>query len=464
MSGAAAIFDLDRTLLKSTSSAAFNEALFEAGLVRRRRVPGQGLIVRAYELIGETLPSIALARLASAAVAGCRVDDVGRAARAAAERLVADVVPWARPLIDHHRDAGRPLVMATTSPYDMVEPLADLLGFDHVIATRWATRVDEAGTRRYTGHLEGPFVWGTGKLGAVVAWAEGADVSLADSWVYSDSVYDLPLLLASGHPTAVNPDLRLHGVALLGRWPVANLDAPPGVTKVLGAELQDVMRTLTPRAAFPYARFDIAGTHHLPSRGPVIVAANHRSYFDPIAFALTVYEQGRTPRLLVRKALFDDPVVGAVVRSLGAICVDRFTTSPETSLADAEAALRAGECVVIMPEGTIAPGGALYGPPLAGRTGVARLAAATGAPVVPLAVWGSELVWPRSARLPNLTNVLHPPTVRVRMGPAVPGLSGTDLIADTDAVMKAVMTQLPAEARRPPNVNKGCAHPSVRQG
>jgi putative phosphoserine phosphatase/1-acylglycerol-3-phosphate O-acyltransferase len=445
MSGAAAIFDLDRTLLTSASSVAFNEALFEAGLLRRRQFPGQRLMVRAYEVIGETLPSIALARLASAAITDCRVDAVALAARAAADNLVREVVPWALPLIHSHREAGRSLVLATTSPYDLVAPLADLLGFDHVIATRWATRVDEAGTQRYTGRLDGSFVWGVGKLAAVETWAAATDVSLADSWVYSDSFFDLPLLLACGHPTAVNPDVRLHGIALLRRWPVANLDAPPGVAKLLGVELHDVMRTFVPRAAFPYARFDIAGTHHIPPRGPVIVAANHRSYFDPIAFALAIYEGGRTPRLLAKRALFDDPVLGTLARSLGAICVDRYTTSPATSLARAEAALRAGECVVIMPEGTIQPGSAFFGPTLAGRAGVARLAAATGAAVVPLAIRGSERVWPRSARLPNLTAVLHPPTVTVRLGPALQGLTGTDMAADTATVMDAIAAQIPPE-------------------
>jgi putative phosphoserine phosphatase / 1-acylglycerol-3-phosphate O-acyltransferase len=447
MPGAAAIFDLDRTLLKGSSTPAFNDALFEAGILGRRGFPGQGLMVKAYEVGGETLPSMALARLASAAAAGHPVDEVGKAAEAAADMLVRDVLPWSLPLIENHRQAGRRLVLATTSPYDLVKPLADRLGFDDVIATRWSVRPGRDGVRRYSGGIDGPFVWGLGKLGAVRRWAATEGIELGQSWAYSDSIYDAPLLLAVGHPTAVNPDVRLLGLAILRRWPITNLDAPPSVPKILGAEMQDLIRTFTPKAAFPYARFDISGTHHIPRRGPVIVAANHRSYFDPIAFALAIYESGRSPRVLAKKELFDAPIVGTVLRTMGTICVDRKGDDPAAALNQAELALQGGECVVILPQGTIPQGDAFFDGTLSGKTGVARLAATTGAPVVPLGLWGSEAVWPRSALIPNVTAVLRPPTVRVRVGAPVRGLTGTDPTADTETIMQAIASQLPPEAQ-----------------
>jgi putative phosphoserine phosphatase/1-acylglycerol-3-phosphate O-acyltransferase len=455
----AAIFDLDRTLLKGSSSPAFNDALFEAGIVGRRGFPGQGLMVKAYEVGGETLPSMALARLASTAAAGHSVDDVAKAALAAADALIRDVLPWALPLIEEHRDAGRRLVLATTSPYDLVKPLADLLGFDDVIATRWAIRPGRDGVRRYTGGVDGPFVWGLGKLGAVRRWAGAEGIDLRDSWAYSDSIYDAPLLMSVGHATAVNPDVRLLALAVLRRWAVTNLDAPPGVPKVLGAEIQDVIRTFTPKAAFPYAHFDISGTHHIPRRGPVIVAANHRSYFDPIAFSLAIYESGRSPRVLAKKELFDLPVVGAALRSMGIICVDRKGDNPAGVLAEAERALQGGECVVILPEGTIPQDDAFFDGVLKGKSGVARLASATGASVVPLGLWGTEAVWPRAARLPNVAAVLHPPEVRIKVGPPVKGLTGGDPAADTEAIMQAIAAQLPPEAqvRRAPGERERAA-------
>jgi putative phosphoserine phosphatase/1-acylglycerol-3-phosphate O-acyltransferase len=445
MPGAAAIFDPDRTLLRGSSSPAFNDALFEAGLLRRRSFPGQGLLVRAYELGGESLPSMGLARLAARAFAGRSVVAAAEAAHLAADALADEVGPWAPPLLDRHRRAGRTLVLATTSPYDLVRPLADRLGFDHVVATRYAARVDTHGVLRYTGGLDGGFVWATGKLRALRRWAAAHRVSLADSWAYSDSIYDLPLLLGVGHPAAVNPDSRLLAAARLRRWPVLHFDAPPGVPKLLGTEIQDLVRLVSTKAAFPYARFDIAGTDRIPRRGPVIVVANHRSYFDPAALGLCLVDSGRKPRWLGKKEVFDAPVVGPMMRALGTICVDR-KGDPATALVEAEAALRAGECIVIMPQGTIPRGAAFFEPHLAGKTGAARLAAATGAPVVPIGLWGTETVWPRSSRVPNVTNVLHPPTVRCRVGLPVAGLTGTDAAADTARIMDAIVALLPPEA------------------
>src|SRR5205823_10788471 len=104
--------------------------------------------------------------------------------------------PFAAGLFAQHRASGRPLVLATTTPYDLVEPLADALGFDDVVATRYG--VDADGT--YDGTVAGPFVWSAGKLAAVRQWAADHGVDLGQSWFYSDSVYDTPLLAAVGHP------------------------------------------------------------------------------------------------------------------------------------------------------------------------------------------------------------------------------------------------------------------------
>jgi putative phosphoserine phosphatase/1-acylglycerol-3-phosphate O-acyltransferase len=446
MAGAAAIFDLDRTLLRSSSTPAFNQALFEQGVASRPAIPGQGLLVRFYDVFGESLPSMALARAAVLKAKGWAVTDVRRAAEAAATHLEGQLFPYVPALIESHRIAGRALVLATTTPYDLVEPLAARLGIQTVIATRYGTFVDAEGVERYDGSVRGEFVWAMGKLRAVRRWAAGEGVELADSWAYSDSVYDLPLLSAVGHPTAVNPDYRLLAAAVMSRWPVVHLDSPATVPKLFGVEPLDAVRLLLQQTPLPFARFDIAGTENIPRRGPALVAANHRSYFDPTVYALTVFEAGRKPRGLAKKELFDAPIIGSLFRASGAICVDR-AQGGRLAFLEAEAALRSGEVVVITPQGTIPRGEAFYDPHLGGKSGVARLAAATGAPVLPLGVWGSERVWPRSSRVPNVINVVHPPTVRVRVGPAVEGLTGTDFAADTEVIMAAISAQLPPEAQ-----------------
>jgi putative phosphoserine phosphatase/1-acylglycerol-3-phosphate O-acyltransferase len=440
MGSAAAFFDLDRTVLRGASAPLLTQALVEAGLVPDRHVPGESLLYRAYELAGESLVAMALARQAASLFAGLDRDLVRAAAERAAEAMTDRVMPYARVLIEEHRAAGRPVVLATTTPHDLIEPFATRLGFDDVVATRYAAR-----DGRYTGGLDGAFVWAGGKLAAVRSWATRNGVSLADSWAYSDSVFDVPLLSAVGHPTAVNPDPRLLVVAAVRRWPVRWLDAPPGVPKLFGVEPFDVVRLLARPQLFPYARFDIAGVEHIPRRGPAIVVANHRSYFDTVAVGMTVARAGRPVRFLGKKEVFDAPVVGQLARALGGIRVDRGSGSA-APLIEAEQALRAGELVALMPQGTIPRGEAFFDPVLKGRPGAARLAHATRAPVIPVGLWGTEAVWPRSARLPNVWNLAHPPTVRVRVGPPVT-LGYRSVGADTDRIMRAIMDLLPPESR-----------------
>ena len=156
-----------------------------AGLAPRS-VPGEQFVYALLNLVGETLPAMAIVRQAVRLAKGRRRADVQRAAVAAADTLAEMVQPMAAALFEHHRAAGRRLVLATTTPYDLVAPLAARLGLDDVVATRYGVDADG----RYDGTLDGPFVWSTGKLVAVRAWATEHDIDLAASYAYSDSVYD----------------------------------------------------------------------------------------------------------------------------------------------------------------------------------------------------------------------------------------------------------------------------------
>jgi putative phosphoserine phosphatase/1-acylglycerol-3-phosphate O-acyltransferase len=138
-------------------------------------------------------------------------------------------------------------------------------------------------------------------------------------------------------------------------------------------------------------------------------------------------------------------VIGPLAAALGGIRVDRGTGSGEP-LRAAEEALAAGDMVALMPQGTIPRGRAFFDPVLKGRWGAARLAQVSGAPVIPVGIWGTEKVWPRNAKLPNITNVTSPPDVSVTVGGAVT-LGHTDLDADTTAIMSAITALLPDEAR-----------------
>ena len=433
--------DLDRTLLRGASGLVLSAAMHAQGLFEgRRSLPAESLVYGLYDRLGENLAFMAMVRAAPRFARGWPVEAVRRAGELAAPKLADLVQPYAPALLAEHRGAGRVLVLSTTTPVDLVTAFAELMGFDDVVATKYAT---EGG--RYTGSIDGEFVWSLGKLAALRKWSQKHGVELARSHAYSDSVYDVPLLDAVGHPHAVNPDRRLRVVARLRRWPVEHWDRPEGVPKVAGIELYHLLRPLFRPELVPYVRFDIGGVDNVPVRGPVLLASNHRSYFDVVALAMLAARLGRPVRFLGKREIFDAPVVGQVARALGGISVDRGSGSDEP-LKAARRALEAGEVVVVLPQGTIPRGREFFEPALKGKTGTARLAAMTGAPVVPVGLWGTEAVWPRSARLPNVTGVAHPPKVRVRVGKPV-DLELTDASADTAAIMKAIVSLLPPEAR-----------------
>lgn len=449
----AAFFDLDRTLIAGPSAPAFAEALSAAGLGRSsipgaQAIPGgetvgdavAGVVARTYELLGENALTSAGAALFARGTSGWSVAGVREAAEAAADELVGRVQPFAPGLIEEHRDAGRVVVMATTSPEPLVRPLAERLGFDDVIATRWVNDGETFG-----GGVDGRIVWGRGKLEAAREWASDRGVDLRGSWAYSDSYYDAPLLNAVGHPTAVNPDLRLVALARLKGWPIRHLDLPDGVLKIAGRELQSWTRPFQRPELLVNVHLDLEGIERIPREGPVIAVFNHRSYFDATVVGSVLGRTGRSFRFLGKKEVFDAPVIGFLSKMAGGIRVNRSSGSDEP-LDAAVTALRAGEAVALAPEGTIPRGPAFFDPVLKGRYGAARLAAATKAPVIPIGLWGTEKVWPRNARLPKLS-LTERPEIRVRVGPPVP-LKYRSLDADTKKIMAALVDQLPDEARQ----------------
>lgn len=441
---AAAIFDRDRTVVKGASAPDIRKALAAVGLTSEKGLPGEGVLLRLYDALGESIPHMALARLAAFAAAGWSADAARQAGEMVAELLNHKVAPFARVLLDEHRDAGHLLVLATTTPRHLVAPFARLLGFDDVVATCY-----EEKEGRFTGRLEGRFIWSGWKLAAIRSWSDRNGVDLRTSFAYSDSVYDSPLLGAVGHPYAVNPDPALRAVALARRWPVLHLDVPPGVPKLAGLEPFDVVAMLARPQMLPFARFRFHGVEKVPPTGPVIIAANHRSYFDVAAVGLLAVKAGRPVRFLAKKEVTDAPVVGQFTRAMGAIRVDRGSGSSEP-LNRAVEALRAGDAVGVFPQGTIPRGRDFFEPHLAGRTGVARLVYATGAPLVPVGIWGTERVWPRSRRLPAVTRIVDAPEVVVTVGDPIPASSlPKDARQATQMIMDTICDLLPPEARVP---------------
>jgi len=169
--------------------------------------------------------------------------------------------------------------------------------------------------------------------------------------------------------------------------------------------------TLEPLARL-MTRRDWRGQHQLQRPGGLLVIANHISNVDFLVIADFVHGSRRPVRFLAKDSLFTVPVVGRVLSGAEQIPVHRAMTSAGDALVTAVAALQAGECVVVYPEGTLTRDPQTW--PMLGKTGAARMALRTGVPVVPVAQWGAQAILPAGSRLPR---VFGRQTVQVEAGP-----------------------------------------------
>jgi 1-acyl-sn-glycerol-3-phosphate acyltransferase len=140
------------------------------------------------------------------------------------------------------------------------------------------------------------------------------------------------------------------------------------------------------------------GMEHIPAEGGVIIVVNHISHADPLAVAHYIYDAGRWPSFLAKSGLFEAPVLGYLLKAVHQIPVRRGTTDAVKALEAARAGVRSGEAVVIYPEGTTTREPDLW--PMRGKTGAARLWLDTGAPMIPIVMWGPERIYdPRTKKL-----------------------------------------------------------------
>ena len=199
----------------------------------------------------------------------------------------------------------------------------------------------------------------------------------------------------------------------------------------------------------PLTRRDWRGQENLPTTGGVIVVANHISNVDPLVLGQFLAYSGRWPRFLGKQSVFGVPAVGQVLRRSGQIPVERGTGRAGDALVAAAAALADGRAVVVYPEGTITRDPDLW--PMRGRTGAARLALASGSPVVPVGQWGAEqIMYGPKVGVPHL---LRRPTLRLTAGPPVDlddlragPVTAATLAEATERIMAAI-TALVAELR-----------------
>ena len=219
----AAFFDLDKTLLSCSSTLAFSRPFYEHGLISRtamlRGVVAQAVFQRA------GAGTVQMERIKTQASRLCRgwpVDGVRKIVR---DNLETIIVPHlydeARALIAEHHAAGRDIIVVSASGHEVVDPIAALLGADVVIATEMVVA-----DGRYTGDMAF-YAFGEAKATRMRELAAERGYELAGSYAYSDSITDLPMLGAVGHPTAVNPDRALRREAARRGWPIRAFTASP---------------------------------------------------------------------------------------------------------------------------------------------------------------------------------------------------------------------------------------------
>lgn len=161
-------------------------------------------------------------------------------------------------------------------------------------------------------------------------------------------------------------------------------------------------------------KHDWQGQENIPKSGGAIVAANHLSYADVLAVALFCDQAGRYPTFLAKSGLFKIKVLGPILVRLGQLPVYRGQADAALVLRDAEQGVKDGACVVFYPESTVTRDPQMW--PMVAKTGVARLALATGAPVIPVAHWGAQYVLPYGSLRPH---VMPRKTVRILAGSPV---------------------------------------------
>ncbi len=220
---AAAFFDLDKTVVAKSSTLAFGRPLYREGLISPAVVVKGAYAQLAYQLLGANEARMERSRVALLELTrGWNAERVQRLVRETLQETIDPLIyEEALELFAEHRGAGRDLYLVSSSGVEVVKPLAEYLGVPHVIATQPGLDADGC----YDGTLAF-YCYGESKAVAIRAEAEARGLDLAASYAYSDSVTDLPMLEAVGHPVAVNPDRELRRVARDRDWTLTDFNRP----------------------------------------------------------------------------------------------------------------------------------------------------------------------------------------------------------------------------------------------
>jgi putative phosphoserine phosphatase/1-acylglycerol-3-phosphate O-acyltransferase len=427
--GVAAFFDLDRTLIAGFSVF----PLVFDGLMTGRIGPA-GLAMTSLAGLRFQLGQLGFSGLVSEAAGMLRGEqeaalvEVGE--RLYSDRLAANVYPEARAIVRAHRRRGHTMAVVSSATRYQIEPLARDLGIEHVLCTRLEVR-----DGRFTGAIEPPLCYGEGKLEAARGLAATRGLDLCESFFYTDSDEDLPLLEQVGRPRPTNPNRRLAAIAVRRGWPVRTFRARglPGVTDVVRTSL--AVASLAPSlllgvpagvlegswrqvinlaattwgelgTALAGIRLSVTGEAHLWSHRPAVFIFNHQSAIDVLILCKLLH---RDFVGISKQENRRNPIFGPFFALAGTVFIDRSNrTRAIEALQPAVEALREGLSIAIAPEGTRSSTGRL------GRfkKGAFHLALASRRPIVPIVIRNALDALPKHGiivRPATVDVVVHPP-------------------------------------------------------
>ncbi|MDH3686144.1 MAG: HAD-IB family hydrolase [Myxococcales bacterium] len=409
-----AFFDLDQTLLAGFSATAF----FRERLVTGRMSPRE-LSEGVLGALSFGLGRIGFSGFLAATTAAYRglservLEEVGQ--EVFDKHLAIAVYPEARALVKAHQERGHTVGIVSSATRYQVDPFARDLGIEHVMCTQLEV---EDGV--FTGSVVHPTCWQEGKAHYAGELAEEQDVDLAESYFYTDSYEDLPLLEAVGRPRPLNPDARLTGLARDRSWPVRRFTSrgTPGAEQLARTVLAHASLVPSAIAGLGVALFNrsrrdgvnvagstwaelstalagidlrVEGEEHVWSHRPAVFIFNHQSAVDAV---LVLKLLRRDVTGIGKKEIRSNPVFGPVFGAAGVVFIDRADREKAIeAMAPAVQALRDGRSIAIAPEGTRSK------TPTLGRfkKGAFHIAMQAGVPIVPIVFRNALDVLPRGA-------------------------------------------------------------------
>ena len=424
-----ALFDLDQTLLAGFSATSFVRERFVTG-----RMSPQELGTTFYGALSFALGRTGFSALMSATTAAYRglaeamLEEVGE--EVFVKHLATQIYPESRAIVQAHQEAGHTLAIISSATRYQAEPLARDMGIEHVLCTELEVKKGV-----FTGEVILPTCYGEGKAVAARSLAARVGLDLDESYFYTDSHEDLPLLEAVGRPRPLNPNRQLAQISKERQWPVRRFSSRgrPGVADLVrtgltyaslipslwaGAaaglvngsyrEAVNVSGAIWGDLATSLAGIDlrIEGEEHLWSHRPAVFIFNHQSGLDAILMMKLIR---RDMTGIGKMELKKNPIFGPIFTAAGVVFIDRANSARAIeALKPAVDALKEGRSLVIAPEGTRSL------TPRLGRfkKGAFHLAMQAGVPIVPVVFRNVLDAFPKDAlvvRPATIEAVVLPP-------------------------------------------------------